>query len=439
MASISDFASDYTSYIAATFVVFLFVFRLYSTERADIAKIPLIDGSSTSQNPLAYYLGVVRFLVDANEIVLHAYNANPTSGIVRIPRLFGWHYLIWGEQHVREIASAPEHVLGFNAATAEELQTKWTVGRQITDDAWHANTVRGSLTRNLSRCFPEVRDEIVLAFDEILGKQLDGTEWKAFRIQEMTMQIVARTSNRLFVGVPLCRVPEWIQMNIDYTINAFVRAQIISLLPEFTKPIIAPLISSKNRSLRHALRFLLPVLKERLESELVQGKERPDRPNDLISWLLDYAPDYERDEKAIALRILAVNASAIHTSSTARLAALTMALFDLAAYPEHIGPMREEVERVIASEGWTRAALKQMHKLDSFLRESLRLGVVVMARRVMRPEGFTFSDGTSIPQGAIMSVPSYAIQINPASFADPMKFDGFRFSRARDSESDHQC
>lgn len=36
-------------------------------------------------------------------------------------------------------------------------------------------------------------------------------------------------------------------------------------------------------------------------------------------------------------------------------------------------PMREEAERVIAAEGWTKAALGKMHKIDSFLRESMRL------------------------------------------------------------------
>jgi hypothetical protein len=35
--------------------------------------------------------------------------------------------------------------------------------------------------------------------------------------------------------------------------------------------------------------------------------------------------------------------------------------------------MREEAERVIAAEGWTKAALGKMHKIDSFLRESMRL------------------------------------------------------------------
>jgi hypothetical protein len=34
--------------------------------------------------------------------------------------------------------------------------------------------------------------------------------------------------------------------------------------------------------------------------------------------------------------------------------------------------MREEAERVIGEEGWTKAALNNMTKIDSFLRESQR-------------------------------------------------------------------
>lgn len=49
-------------------------------------------------------------------------------------------------------------------------------------------------------------------------------------------------------------------------------------------------------------------------------------------------------------------------------------LFDLTTYPEHILPMREEAERVVAEQGWSKASLANMHKIDSFIRESQRLG-----------------------------------------------------------------
>ena len=51
---------------------------------------------------------------------------------------------------------------------------------------------------------------------------------------------------------------------------------------------------------------------------------------------------------------------------------MTHALFDLAAAPQYLQPLREEIEPIIAAEGWTKAAMGKMWKLDSFLRESQR-------------------------------------------------------------------
>ena len=51
----------------------------------------------------------------------------------------------------------------------------------------------------------------------------------------------------------------------------------------------------------------------------------------------------------------------------------THALYNLAAYTQYIEPLREEVEEVVAAEGWSKASLGKMRKLDSFLKESMRL------------------------------------------------------------------
>jgi cytochrome P450 len=53
--------------------------------------------------------------------------------------------------------------------------------------------------------------------------------------------------------------------------------------------------------------------------------------------------------------------------------AVTQPLLDLAANPEYLEPLREEVDEVTKREGWTKSALDQMHKLDSFVKESQRL------------------------------------------------------------------
>jgi cytochrome P450 len=58
----------------------------------------------------------------------------------------------------------------------------------------------------------------------------------------------------------------------------------------------------------------------------------------------------------------------------------THVLYRLLANPEYIEPLRQEIEAVLAEEGWTKAGIDKMHKLDSVVREtqridSLRLGL----------------------------------------------------------------
>jgi hypothetical protein len=103
--------------------------------------------------------------------------------------------------------------------------------------------------------------------------------------------------------------------------------------------------------------------------------------------------------------------------------------------------MREEAERLVREEGWTKAALNNMPKIDSFLRESQRLNpggscmypihsvcagadphTVVMQRRVVSKDGFRFSDGTVLPHGAFMSIPSRAVHYDTCKSHPTFKY-----------------
>jgi hypothetical protein len=48
------------------------------------------------------------------------------------------------------------------------------------------------------------------------------------------------------------------------------------------------------------------------------------------------------------------------------------ALYNLAANLQYVEPLREEIESIVKSEGWSKGALGKMIKLDSFLKESAR-------------------------------------------------------------------
>ena len=63
--------------------------------------------------------------------------------------------------------------------------------------------------------------------------------------------------------------------------------------------------------------------------------------------------------------------SQFHNSSTAAL----QAIYDFCAMPEYIPLLRGEAERALRESGgaWTLETLNNLHRLDSFLKESQRL------------------------------------------------------------------
>ena len=107
---------------------------------------------------------------------------------------------------------------------------------------------------------------------------------------------------------------------------------------------------------------------------------------------MDEAKDEEQTVESLTRRVLVVNFAAIHSSSNVSfsmstpLQSLTAwrgvaqsfvhALFHLAALPEYIAPLRAEVEEVIEREGWSKEGLDQMHKVDSFIKESQRMNPI---------------------------------------------------------------
>ena len=95
---------------------------------------------------------------------------------------------------------------------------RYTFGDEVIADPYHVPMIRNTLNKNLAACFPEIREEIVQAFDEVLALEGNGMsfvgwstnsylykiEWKAVPAMTTALTIVCRASNRLFVGYPLC-------------------------------------------------------------------------------------------------------------------------------------------------------------------------------------------------------------------------------------------
>ncbi|KAJ7822170.1 cytochrome P450, partial [Mycena olivaceomarginata] len=384
--------------------------------------VPVIGSSSF----LSSYWDALKFLHHAPNLIQRGYDQYP-RGILR--RLFRWEYVVCSPKLIKDIAGTPDNVVSFAAGVEVFslllLRFSYSPHWQSLQYPYHHRAIRTTLTRNLHACFPEVKDEIVCVFNDVLRPR--GSECKALPVLPTMMVIVARVSNRLFVGLPLCRNKVYLANNVCYTIGVVRTVRKFSLFPLFLRPQVPSLLDlTKLDSNARALPLTGPLIEERLSKERELSPDWPGKPNDFISWLLDFAEGEERVALSLMVRILIMNMVAIHITSMA----FTHALFDLMTYPEYLVLMREEAERV----GWTKG-LNSIVKIDSFL-ESQRIntngpGVFISGFSPFAKDGLRFSNGFVFPYGAYLSVASQPTHYDNSKYDNAAMFDGFRFARER--------
>src|ERR1700759_1475173 len=110
----------------------------------------------------------------------------------------------------------------------------------------------------------------------------------------------------------------------------------------------------------------------------------------------------------------------------------TYVLFELATRPEYVQPLRDEIEAVTKEEGWSEDSFRKLWKVDSFIKESVRTSTFMHCRcptsvasafrlildipaNILRKAltDFTFSNGITMPAGAIVTVPACALHFDP--------------------------
>lgn len=176
--------------------------------------------------------------------------------------------------------------------------------------------------------------------------------------------------------------------------------------------------------------FLRPIVEARKKAQEVDPEFQ--KPDDLLQWLLDDGQDKfgEKGSKELTSIQLELTFAAIHTTSLTA----TNAFYSLAAMPELIPELREEIRTVLNEYGtFTTQALQKMKKLDSFLREVMRmhpLACFSFQRKVLKT--FTLSNGQVIPAGCLIEVPSVGVNFDDEVVDNPEKFDAFRSYRARE-------
>jgi cytochrome P450 len=185
--------------------------------------------------------------------------------------------------------------------------------------------------------------------------------------------MVARISSLVFVGKGLAHDAEWIDVSVNYAIDSFQASRDLRAWPSVLRPIVHWFLPTMRKLRSHLSKASTLVHNEIHRRALIkEGKlpaEDPPRQPDGLDWFHDIAAaqqnftfDQARSQVGLAL-------AAIHTTSNL----LTNVMYDLAAYPEYIQPLRDEIRAVAAQDGvLQKTSLPKLKLMDSIMKESQR-------------------------------------------------------------------
>ncbi|KAL9111113.1 MAG: hypothetical protein Q9227_004376 [Pyrenula ochraceoflavens] len=381
-----------------------------------------------------------------------------------VPSLFG-EYVMLPVSYVPWVLAQPEKILSVLASRNERLSVKYTIlDVDIQVRPLHVQVIVKDLKTKLPFLAPVMLDEIASAFDDLWG--LDSDDWRYVPVEETLRQVVARVSNRVFVGLPLCRNKDY-----NHNVGAFAKdiprtGMLIRCMPRWLRPILGNVVTIPNRyHFHHAQKYIAPTMKAKLAEwmELKQrGKEalaeRYESSNDFLDWFVHSIksrdPTNRETTRLLCLRLFILNLASIHTSTLSG----TSFFFDLYSRPntdQNLATLRAEACSILRykpsgdSGKWslitpTASTLPNMPHLDSAFRESLRLSSIVtlaLSRTVTQPGGVTIpvpeksSSSSSkeqqhpihLPQGTRVGVAAFLAHHNPSNYPSPSTYQPFRF------------
>jgi cytochrome P450 len=199
-------------------------------------------------------------------------------------------------------------------------------------------------------------------------------DWTDVNVSEKLVDIITRVSGRVFVGPDLCQVPEYLNIGSNYTVLVVNAIQAVKRVRPWLRPFLVPRLPEikKLRAMeQRAAKHLEPIVRGRLEGE----KNDPNwqKPDDMMQWLMDRSKEHYGvvSVEELAFLQLGLIFAAVHTTSLTA----TNIIYTLAVTPEYIKPLREEIITAMSNNDGqvTTRALGQMVKLDSYMKEVMRL------------------------------------------------------------------
>ncbi|OJJ48948.1 hypothetical protein ASPZODRAFT_1360433 [Penicilliopsis zonata CBS 506.65] len=406
-------------------VIFLFLHWNFWPSSRNRLEIPVIRSS----NYLPDVINRVLYLFRAPYLIHYGYRKNKNSAF----RLLRWggDLIVLPLKYVDDFKNLPADMLDARSPSFEKILTSYMVF--MTNHVVAAETVKKRLNPALGRLFPRFMDELDYAFQVEFPSSDEIGGWVRVKPMDVITRIVTRATSRVMIGDDTCRNEIWIDTASSYAQNVIKAVKVLSLFPEFLRPLVANILPCTRR-LRNQLAFirdtlLVPMIHERRADER-SGDPQYARPDDFLQYLMDFAEDYELNTDAARTAhdfMAIVGMATVWTTSSA----ITQALLDLVVLPEFLPPMRWEIRASLGRNSWkdiTEGTIVSQRRLDSFLKESIRLSppMELTFHRILK-EPIVLYDGVVLPKGTRICFPSGPISRDPGVITHPDSFNCFRW------------
>ena len=168
----------------------------------------------------------------------------------------------------------------------------------------------------------------------------------------------------------------------------------MQFFPRWLHPLVAIILPTRWKLtgpwgyIRTAQSLIVPEIEKRRAEEGFEGARKSET---LLQWMMECAVGEEGNSDRLAHLELVLSLGAIHTTQTA----LLQVLYELAARPEYIQILRQEIETVFKEDDtFQKNTFQKLRKLDSVMTESQRVN----------PAGMGELQAISWPRSLILNV-----------------------------------
>ena len=333
---------------------------------------------------------------------------------------------------IRWLVEQPDTVFSIDRALIKDLEFLYT-----TPAAWSFTRpfhVEALNKLRMESLIEDMAEKVQDSIDREWG--MDTISWKEVNIESTMRRVLVQITARVIVGHPICRKQDYLECAHNFMANLGPSAAFISFAPQLLRPIAGWWFSRDLKKWNAVCAdYMMPLVKQEMVHRRPSDQKTMPPPKTLLEQMARLAVrssnPKDSDPFSVSSRLLALNFVAVHTSN----AALVNGLVDIMSPPagtEVYEELRAEAEEVFkACNGkWSKSSVLQLEKIDSALRESLRLSTFKargVERVVVAKKGVTLPDGTYLPKNTKVGVPVLPIHLDHDIYPDADKYNAFRF------------